>query len=324
MSKIHVLEANSKGEYTLAIHTAVPTGNNSAGKTWQSVIKNEGTVLTVGFEPGQILQSEQDDIDSGALVEIIITSGQEETPAAITEMADRAITEKTAEFKKKYKWFGQVFASLLIGLVMSFNVHAANITKTADIVLISHQAATHPVTIVGSTITATTDLATTIFMFHGFVEAATNTNPGVFHVQISASASNNEDWVTIASFFTSVITPVVENMTATEASGETVLVVASTTGFIAEEFIYINDVGTLADSEWARVQEIVTDTSINIVDGLTTGKDTSDNIYDEASLFIFQLDLTAVTRYRVVYMHEGGTGANADIKVTAVEGDSIG
>ena len=125
--------------------------------------------------------------------------------------------------------------------------YAANITKTADIVILTHQAVTHPGTVAGSTITATTDLATTIVMFHVSVEATANTNSGTFYVQVSGSASNNEDWVTIAEFNTTVSTAATEALTATEASGETVLAVASTTGFIAGDYVYIQDADTLAD-----------------------------------------------------------------------------
>ena len=113
-------------------------------------------------------------------------------------------------------------------------------------------------------------------------------------------------------------------MTATEPSAETVLAVASTTGFVAEDILYIQDAGTLADSEWARCEQIVTDTSIDIVDGLTTGKDSSDIIFNDAEIFVAQLDLSAVGRLRVIFQHEGTTGANVHVKAIMVTGDSIG
>ena len=113
-------------------------------------------------------------------------------------------------------------------------------------------------------------------------------------------------------------------MTATEPIGETVLAVVATAGFVATDLLYIQDTGTLADSEWARCQEIVANTSINLIDGLTTQKDSADVIWNDANVWAAQLDLTAVTRLRVVFQHEGTTGANVHVKALMVTGDSIG
>lgn len=323
MSKIHVLDGDDEGNYKVAIHTTVPGGSNSAGFTWKSVIKNQGTILAVGTDPGNITSIEKDAIDAGDTFEIVVAL-HAETNAELNELADKTITEKQAEVGRKYKWFGKVIASLLMGLLLTSSVQAATMSKTADIVLLTHQAITHPGTVAGSTTTVTTDLAVTIVMFHVSVEATANTNSGSFLVQVSASASNNEDWVSIAEFKTTVSTAATEALTATEASGETVLAVASTTGFVAGDYVYIQDAGTLADSEWGRLQEIVTDTSLDLIDGLTTGKDSSDVAWNDADIFVFQLDLSAVTRYRVIFQHEGGTGANVHIKALGVEADSFG
>jgi len=160
-------------------------------------------------------------------------------------------------------------------------------------------------------------------MFHASVEATANTNAGTFLVQVSANSSGDEDWVTIHKFTATVSTADTEAMTATEPSGETVLACASTTGFAAGDNLYIQDTGTLADSEWALCDKIVTNTSIDLIDGLTTGKDSSDVIWNDADVFVAQLDLTAVGRYRVIFSHEGATGANCHVKAMAVVGNSI-
>jgi hypothetical protein len=102
------------------------------------------------------------------------------------------------------------------------------------------------------------------------------------------------------------------------------LAVALTAGFVANDILYIQDTGTLADSEWARCREIVTDTTIDLVDGLTNQKDNSDVIWNDADMFSCQLDLTSVGRIRVVFQAEGATSVNCHIKAMAIYGDSIG
>jgi hypothetical protein len=168
-----------------------------------------------------------------------------------------------------------------------------------------------------------TKISATILCFHASVQAVENTNPGKFLVQVSGSSSGDEDWATIAEFTAQVSTADTEALTATEPAAETVLAVASTTGFVAGDWVYIQDAGVLADSEWGRLQEVVTDTSLNLIDGLTNGKDASDFVWNDAEIFIAQLDLSAVGRLRVVFQHEGAAGANAHVKALMVTADSI-
>ena len=199
----------------------------------------------------------------------------------------------------------------------------ATITKSYAVSL-AHQAVTHPATVVGSALDVATKLGMTLALFHASIEAAANTNAGKFLVQISGAVSGNEDWVTIHEFDATVSTADTEAMTATEPIGETALAVAATAGFAANDILYIQDTGTLADSEWGRCREIVTDTTIDLVDGLTNQKDSADVIWNDADAFTCQLDLTSVGRVRVVFQHEGATGANCHIKAMAIYGDSIG
>lgn len=200
----------------------------------------------------------------------------------------------------------------------------ATITKTQGTAILAHQAVTHPDTVKGSAQDVSTKFAATIVCFHASVEATANTNAGLFLIQVSAASSGDEDWATIASFQVTVSTADTEAMIATEPLGETVLAVASTAGFVAGDLLYVQDTGTLTDSEWARCQEIVTNTSINLIDGLTTGKDSADVIWNDADIFVAQIDLTAVGRLRVVFQHEGATGANSHVKALMVTGDSVG
>lgn len=195
-------------------------------------------------------------------------------------------------------------------------------TKTAGTVLLAHQAITHPDTVKGSATDVSTKWGATVFLFHASVEAAANTNSGIFRVEGSASSSGDEDWATLYTVAATVSTADTEAMTATEPSAETVLAVASTTGFVAGDILYIQDTGTLADSEWAVCQEIVTNTSINLIDGLTTGKDSADVIWNDADRWAIYIDLAAITRIRVVFQHEGSVGANCHVKALMVSFDN--
>lgn len=199
----------------------------------------------------------------------------------------------------------------------------ATISKTQGTAILAHQAVIHPATVVGSAQDVTTKLAATIIIFHASVEAVANTNPGRFLVQASGASSGNEDWVTVYEFDATISTADTESMIATEPQGETVLAVSDTTGFVANDILYIQDTTVVADSEWGRCQEIVTNTSIDLVDGLTNAKDSSDVIWNDSDIFVCQLDLTAIGRVRVVFLHEGAAGANCHIKGMMVTGDSI-
>lgn len=199
----------------------------------------------------------------------------------------------------------------------------ATIVKTQGTAVLTHQAITHPDTVKGSAQDVSTKLAATIVMWHSSVEATANTNPGSFYVQVSASSSGDEDWATVAQFTVNATTADTEAMTATEPIAETVMAVASTTGFVAGDLLYLQN-STVGNGEWAQCQEIVSNTSINLIDGLTNQQTSSSTIWNDANVFTCQLDLTAVGRLRVVFQHEGATGANCHVKAIMITGDSIG
>lgn len=197
--------------------------------------------------------------------------------------------------------------------------------KTDSVSVLAHQVAIHPTTIVGSAIDCRTKRAATIFLYHGYIEAAADTNRGRFLVQVRPDAGDgtvNEHWATVAEFFSAGGTPEAEALTATEPIGETTLAVASTTNFAANDIVYIRDTTTLADSEWGYLKTLVTNTNLQLIDGLTVAKDSADIIYNRASVFVVTLDLNSVESFRVVWQHQGAVGADAHIKALAITHDS--
>lgn len=189
----------------------------------------------------------------------------------------------------------------------------ADITQSKSVTL-SHQGVTHPNSVEGTAVSVASYLSCLIVMWHAIVEGTTNTNPGTFRIFGSLDATNDEDWFHILDIDVSSANPATEAMTATEPTGETVLAVASTTGFAAKDHIYIEDVGTLADSEWHTVDRIVANTSIDIMMGLTNQKDSLDVIWGSAQQLRVSLDCSGLSRLRVDFSHEGAAGANCHIK----------
>jgi len=194
-------------------------------------------------------------------------------------------------------------------------------TQTVGTVVLAHQAITHPATVKGAA-QAGGKVKAVIEMFHAPVEAAANTNPGQFLVQVSQVASGDEDWATVWSGAATISTADTEPMTATEPVGETVLAVASTTGFVANDPLYVQDTGVVDAGEWARCNRIVSNTSIDLIDGLTNQKDNADVIWNDADIFVYELDLGAIARWRVIFQHQGAAGADCHVKAIATVQDS--
>lgn len=180
--------------------------------------------------------------------------------------------------------------------------------------LIAHQAVTHPDTIVGPSVQCSRFNEVVISAYHGFNEAVPNTNSGSFLLQTSITVSGNEDWVTEKIIVTASGTPSDEVFTATEPADEATIAVASTSGFGPKDYVYVRD-AVVTDSEWVRVREIVTDTSIVLIDGLTREHAlTTTAIFGNAEKFVERMTTSASQRVRMVYVHEGSIGANTHIK----------
>lgn len=179
---------------------------------------------------------------------------------------------------------------------------------------LSHQSLTHPNSIEGTAVSVATALECLVVMWHALIEATANTNPGTFRIFGSLDPTNDEDWFHIMDIDVSTATAATEAMTATEPIAETVLAVASTTGFVAKDNIYVQDIGVEADSEWHTIDKIVSNTSIDIMMGLTAQKDSADVIWGSAQQFRVALNCAGLSRIRVDFSHEGATGANCAVK----------
>ena len=183
--------------------------------------------------------------------------------------------------------------------------------------LLSHALVTHPNSVLGTAVSVATAIECLIVLWHALVEETANTNPGTFRVFGSRDSSGDNDWFHIMDIDASDADAGEEDFTASEPIGEKVLAVALTAEFIPKANIYIEDVNTIAQSEWHTIDLIATDASITIMVGLTFQKDapgTDDKIWTDAQQFRISLNCAGLSRIRVDFSHEGATGADCHIK----------
>lgn len=197
----------------------------------------------------------------------------------------------------------------------------ATITKTVGTSVLALQSVAASSVLLSSAVDVSTKLAGTLFIHFGR-RAATAAGAGV-NIRIEASAKSSGDgfWFPLAIFTTAFAASETEAVSGTVSSGANVITVASTTNLTIGDVIYIDN-GTIANSEWGRIKSIVSNTSVTIEDNLVNAQ-TSSNIYDLAEMYVCQLDLTSITRIRVVADGASFTQAFA-IEVLMVTGDSIG
>ncbi len=170
---------------------------------------------------------------------------------------------------------------------------------------------------------ATTDISgnykTTIAIDYALTSAAAGTGAKM-EVQTSNATSGDEDWTTYRAFVTLTGTPDLEAM-GTEAGGQTVLEVASTTGYVADEtrWIFIED-NTVADSEMCLLVSAVTDTSVTVLDGTTNAHTSADTLNNIADRVIMTIPV-GYNRFRVIYDNtlQGATGPTFHTHMTIVE-----
>ncbi len=121
-------------------------------------------------------------------------------------------------------------------------------------------------------------------------------------VMVSASTGGDEDWTTLTEFIGPTGTAALTLFDAAEAGGQTVLSVAGTTGFEADEtrWVFLEDTTEIAKSELALLVSAVTSDTITVLDGITNAKTTDSEAYSIADNYAIELPMSAY-RARVVY-----------------------
>ncbi len=193
----------------------------------------------------------------------------------------------------------------------------ADWTKSESADAIAHRAVTHPSTVESSTINVSDADMIFLLLRWASIEATANTNSGKFLVQGSDKTAGDENWVTLLEVSTPVGTTTIGNLdSGGEAIGQKVIGVDATAGMAVEEWVYIHDTTTEGDSEWCLIMTVVTNDTIEIVDGLAVAKDDADDTCSDAQVTALAVDVHGFNRIRVLYIHEGATGANNAIWVS--------
>ena len=158
---------------------------------------------------------------------------------------------------------------------------------------------------------------------HALTTDAVENADGVFLVQLaSETTTSNQDWQTAFPISMVTGTPNTEAL-GTEAAGQTVLEVTSTTGLYTNDdvrWMFIED-NSLAASEMVLVVSAVSNTSVTIQDGTSEAHTSADALWDIADSRSYYVDVYQEDRLRVIVDNtrdSGGTVVTWRISYTAV------
>lgn len=155
------------------------------------------------------------------------------------------------------------------------------------------------------------------------VTSATAHDGTKIEIQVSSNTTGDEDWTTLTSLISGIGTANSEALGGAESAGATLLEVASTTGYVADEtrWIFILD-NTVADSEMALLVSAVTNTSVTVQDGITNAHDASDTLFNIAANFVIAIPID-YNRVRVIYdntVDSGGSQVHTKCRISRVTG----
>lgn len=197
----------------------------------------------------------------------------------------------------------------------------ASLIKTIQTALLSLQTVSANGVAIGSALDVSTLLAATIYIHFGR-EAETAAGAGVnIRIEASSRASGEGHWYPVAPFTTQFAAVNGEAVSGTEAIGQTVISVASTTGLAAGDIIFFFN-GTIGNSEWHRIKSISTNASVTLEDAIVFAQ-TGATLYDGAEMYVAQIDLSGIKRLRAVADGSLFTQAFA-IEIDIITTDSIG
>ena len=199
----------------------------------------------------------------------------------------------------------------------------ANITKTDALEVLALQSVASNTVLISAVLDVSTHLASTIFIHFGRRATAALTAGVIFRIEASSKASGDGHWYPLAVFQTATALAETEAATGTNAAGQNVITMASTTNLTVADIIYIDNT-TVANGEFHRIKAVSANVSITLEDNLTNAQNNpAATIFDQAEMFVAQLDLTAIKRLRLV-VDADNTGQAVAVESHMVRGDSIG
>lgn len=194
----------------------------------------------------------------------------------------------------------------------------SDFTTGALTTCLTHSAVTHPGHVLGAEVTVTDGaIKAYIWLYHGFTEAAANTNPGHFSIMTKGGAAGADHLFTeVARLAAFSGTPVLATIDLTEAIGETTLGTVNGEGanMTDGELVYITDATAVSDGEWHYLLNKAPDgDSVLIAEPLTAAKANADEISSKADAWMYVLPLAGVTEWAIYFSHRGTTGANCHV-----------
>lgn len=200
----------------------------------------------------------------------------------------------------------------------------ANITKTVGTEILAWQDIATANVIVGTAQDVSTKLSATVFIKMGRNSSSAFTSgwPN-FRVEASAKASGNDWWVPLATFQPAVGASIAAT-TANGAisAGATSCTVTSATNIAAGDVLFLGHTTTVANYELVRVKS-VSGTTVTFEEACTSAHDNGCVISDQAEMWAASLDLTGISRIRVV-ADNANSGRTIYVSANMVTGDSIG
>lgn len=179
---------------------------------------------------------------------------------------------------------------------------AVNATKTVETEMMATRSVAAS-TVVASTVLALTGVKkATFFIDHGRTSSANfGTQGPEYLLQASQKAAGNDTWVTLATFTAESTACLAVAASADVAAAATTIVITSGTSIPSSGNIvfWANTVAATA-SEWMRCVGVTGTANFLILDGLTNGQDSDTNIFTRGERFTVTVDVSSITRARVV------------------------
>jgi hypothetical protein len=188
-------------------------------------------------------------------------------------------------------------------------------TKTASVELLATQlltvdanGSTAPATAISAAQDVSTKIAATVYVRFGRAQTTALAAGCRFRIEGSSeTGAVNDFWWPIYEWASSTAAAESEAIaTANAASGQKVIQMASTTNLVAGDIIFIYESGTVANSEWARINAVTATPSILVEDNLTRTHNIGVTIYDQAEMWAIPVDLAGVVRLRLVVDFQTG------------------
>lgn len=198
---------------------------------------------------------------------------------------------------------------------------AVSATKTIQTELMASSAVAASVIVASTVLSLTGIKQATIFIDHGRTStvafgALGGTN---YLIQGSEKAAGNDTWRTLATLVADSAACSSALSSGAVGAGTTVITILSGTAFAANDLIMWANTADVANStEWARVATVTGTASFTILDGITNAQGSTVVITNKAEHFVTTLDVSSLTRVRVVVNNTAGTTAIVRTRIAAI------